>query len=358
MLNFHLNLTKAQRETLKNKLQAARVSGNLSLLTHVMAILALAEGQTVEQVAKTLHVSEEGTRSWLKKYLLLGVAGLYCRKPSGRPPKLTKSQKQELSRTIDKGPAKAGYVGNCWRSPMIQELVLDRFGVLYSVKYISQLLKNMGFSFQKARFVSDHPDKEKRKEWIEKKFPEILADSQRKKAYLLFGDEASFPQWGTLGYTWARKGKKPTVETCGKRKGYKVFGLIDYFTGKFFYKCQEERMNSETYEAFLKTVLRSTRKHLIVIQDGAKYHTSKAMMDFFALHKNRLTVHQLPSYSPDYNPIEKLWKKVKEKGTHLHYFPTFETLKVKVHESLIQFENVRSEVLSLFVMYHELDDVI
>jgi transposase len=212
----------------------------------------------------------------------------------------------------------------------------------------------MGFSFQKARFVSDHLNQEKRREWIEKKFPEILAEAQRKQASLLFGDEASFPQWGTLGYTWSRKGSQPTVETSGKRKGYKVFGMIDYFTGKFYYQCQEERLNSETYARFLAGLLAGTQQHLIVIQDGARYHTSQAMQEFFAQHQDRLTVYQLPSYSPEYNPIEKLWKKVKEKGTHLHYFPTFESLKAKVHESLMQFENTQEEVLSLFVMYNKL----
>jgi hypothetical protein len=79
------------------------------------------------------------------------------------------------------------------------------------------------------------------------------------------------------------------------------------------------------------------------------------MKAFFEKHKDRLTVHRLPAYSPDFNPIEKLWKKVKEKGTHLHYFPTFETLMNKVHESLMQFKSAPKEVLALFGMYYRLD---
>ena len=75
------------------------------------------------------------------------------------------------------------------------------------------------------------------------------------------------------------------------------------------------------------------------------------MKAFFESHKDRLTVFELPSYSPDYNPIEKLWKKVKEKGTHLQYFPTFEALKEKVQETLTFFENAKEEVLSLVGMY-------
>ena len=108
-------------------------------------------------------------------------------------------------------------------------------------------------------------------------------------------------------------------------------------------------MNGETYEAFLCQVLRQTRQHVILIQDGARYHTSAAMRAFFEQRADRLTVFQLPSYSPDFNPIEKLWKKVKEQGTHLHYFPTFDALKDKVEDTLLDFKHAPSEILSLFV---------
>ena len=81
---------------------------------------------------------------------------------------------------------------------MIQSLIYERFGVFYSVHYISQLLKNMGFSYQKAKFVADHKDPEKRKKWLKEKWPEIFRLAQKKNAYVLFGDEASFPQWGSL----------------------------------------------------------------------------------------------------------------------------------------------------------------
>jgi transposase len=54
------------------------------------------------------------------------------------------------------------------------------------------------------------------------------------------------------------------------------------------------------------------------------------MNDFFALHAERLTKFQLPSYSPDFNPIEFLWKKVKKEATHLKYFATFDALTTAV----------------------------
>jgi transposase len=351
MLNFRLKLSGTQRRELEGELVGARQAGDLLRTHRVLAILALEEGFVVSEVAAMLRVTRQAVRGWLKRYLLKGARGLRTKKSPGRPPKLTKSQRRKLCELIDAGPAKAGLIGNCWRSPMIQHLIHEHFGVFYCVRYISQLLKSMGYSYQKARFISDHLDPDAREQWLSSTWPQILELARRKNAYVLFGDEASFPQWGTLSYTWSRKGEQPTVETSGKRKGYKVFGLIEYFTGRFFFKCQEERLNSQTYAAYLQEVLSKTRKHLVLIQDGAKYHTSAAMQAFFEAHKDRLTVFQLPSYSPDYNPIEKLWKKVKEKGTHLHYFPSFEALKDKVHETLSFFENAKEEILSLVGMY-------
>ena len=65
------------------------------------------------------------------------------------------------------------------------------------------------------------------------------------------------------------------------------------------------------------------------------YHTSKAMNEYFDIKKQegRLFCHQLPSYSPDYNPIEKLWKQTKADKTRYRYFPQFSDLKAAVLEA-------------------------
>jgi hypothetical protein len=209
----------------------------------------------------------------------------------------------------------------------------------------------LGFSFQKARFISDHLDEDARQHWMKKEFPNILKEAKRLGASVYFGDEASFALWGSLSYTWARKGQQPQVKTTGLRKGYKVFGAIELFSGRLVYQGTEERFHSVSYQAFLSYLLSQVSGKIILIQDGARYHTSKSTREFFEQHKDRLIVRQLPSYSPDYNPIEYLWKKVKTKATHNRYFAEFVKLITSVEDALNILSTQADEILRLMGVY-------
>lgn len=348
-------LTSEIINKLLNRLDSERKAGNLGMAKRIEAILALSENVSPRQIALVLRCTVQGVYNWIKEFILKGLDSLRRRKSPGRPSKLTKTQKKKLGELIDAGPAECEYPGACWRSPMIQDLIFREFKKFYSVKYVAELLKNMNFSFQKAKFISDHLDEKKREEWLNKTWPEISAMAERKNASIMFGDEVSFPMWGSLSYTWSRKGCQPTIKTSGKRKGHKVFGLISYTDGRFFSSSIEGRFNSESYITFLKGVFKKNKQHIILIQDGAPYHTSKQTKTFFEASKERLTVYRLPSYSPDYNPIEKLWKKIKQTHIHLHYFPTFEDLRDKVQEAMLTYKNLQDEVLALFGFYRKLE---
>lgn len=352
-MRIRIRLGKGKLEALFERLQRAYATGQLRLIKRIHALLYIFEGESVAEVAEILGLSEQTIRNYIKAFILKELNSLVYKRPPGRPPKLTKTQRKELAQLIDEGPEKAGYDCGCWTTVLIQDLIENRFGVEYNPHYLAELLKNMGFSYQRARFVSSHIDDvaEAQKEWMEETWPEIMRLAKEKGAMILFGDECSFAQWGSLSYTWARKGKQPTVKTSGKRKAYKIFGFIDYFSGALFYKGHTGRFNSESYKTFLNEVMAKTKLHLIIIQDGASYHTSKALQAFFAEHADRLTAYQLPKYSPEFNPIEFLWRNVKKQATHLRYFPTFADLTKKVDEKLRHFANLPSSITALMGRY-------
>jgi transposase len=352
-MQIRLSLRKGELEALLERLRQAYAQGQLRLIKRIHALLSIIDGKTVSEVAEAFKLSSQTIYNYISAFILKRLASLVYKRPAGRPRKLSKTQRKVLAKLIDRGPEKAGYDCGGWDTVLIQELIYTRFGVEYSPHYVAELLKNMGFSWQKAKFVSDHLEDvaEARQEWMRTTWPEIVQCATEKGAMILFGDEASFAQWGSLSYTWSRKGKQPTVKTSGKRKAYKIFGLIDYFSGAFFYKAHTGRFNSDSYKTFLREVLAKTDQHLIIIQDGARYHTSKALQQFFAEHADRLTVYQLPAYSPDFNPIEYLWRNIKKQATHLRYFPTFEALQQKVDHKLRYFAQTPDRIKNLMGKY-------
>jgi transposase len=333
-VEFKVRFTGVTNKALEQVLRQGFRNADVRVIRRVQALLEVGAGRPVACVAERLGLDATTVYGWLHAFLVGGLATLRYGRSPGRPSKLTPSQKKRLCALIDAGPLAAGYPSGCWSTLFLQDLIQREFGRLYNHHYLATLLRNLGLSYQKARFVSDHLDPERRRVWREETWPAIRAEAQRRGALLLFGDEASFAQWGSLAYTWARRGEQPTVLTCGKRKALKVFGLIEYFTGRFFWQHQTARFTADSYRAFLQGVLDQTDRPIILLQDGAKYHTAAAIQPFLAAHRNRLTVYQLPGYSPDYNPIEHLWKNLKKRSTHLRYFSTFEELTASVEEGL------------------------
>jgi transposase len=296
------------------------------------------KGHSVQEIAEVLRVKVRTVYEWLGRFVRERFNWL-CGKHyqgRGRKMKLTKTQCEELGRIIDKGPGKAGFDMGVWTSAMIQEVMQREFGVLYACRYICSLLKKLKISYKKATFVPDKVDSEewqqKRKVWKEETWPEILRLAEETGAVILFGDEASFRQWGSLAHTWGRRGKKSVVKTCGKRKCLKYFGTIELKGGDFQYMECEGRYNGDTYLTFLKQLLARYSRPIILIEDGAPYHHRHDVTAFKDALKaqGRLFAHKLPPYSPDFNPIEKLWKNTKHTGTHCKYFPTLESLRTAV----------------------------
>lgn len=350
-MSMRIQFCRATVKELTAVWQRAVRRGDGRVVRRVTALLLLADQHTVPAVAERVGQGTSTVYGWLHAFLAERCASLVYRTSPGRPAKLTPAQKQRLRALVTGGPEAAGYPTGCWNGAVVQNLIEREFGVLYSVQYVAELLGNLGFSYQKARFVSDHLDEATREHWRTVEWPAILRAARRAGALLLFGDEASFAQWGSLGYTWAVRGQQPAVRTCGRRTGYKVFGLIDYFSGHLFAHGHDGRFTAASYCAFLATVLAATARPLVLVQDGARYHTARETRAFFAAHADRLTVHQLPPYSPDYNPIERLWRNIKRQNTHNRYFPAFADLTAAVETALAHFRAHPAEVQRLIGTY-------
>jgi transposase len=367
---------------LKVEKTRAYTNGNLHKYRVIEVLLWIGDKDcmlSISDIAGFADVSIKTIYNWMKGFIVGGFTWLLRQwfRGRGAKSKLSAKQKEELYQMIQAGPQENGFDSGLWNSPMIAELIWLKFGVKYNPRYLCRLLKGIGISYQKAKFESDKTDddeyKKARKEWEEKTWPKILEEAKQNSAIILFGDEVSFAMWGSLSRTWAPIGKQPTVKTKGCRKGLKMFGAIEFESGKLHfmesvsycikaktlkqfkgeglsselltklkelkdetYKTKEIYLqalnrilgeeevsinekwllkhaetsgafNGETYAKFLQQILDASSSRVILIEDGAPYHRSRIVKDFVE-HQDRLTTVPLPTFSPDFNPIEKLWK--------------------------------------------------
>jgi len=150
-------------------------------------------------------------------------------------------------------------------------------------------------------------------------------------ATIVYEDEASFKQQSTLYQTWAPRGMQPKIPTHVQRNTQKIFGAIALQSGKFIYRHESERFNSETYKTFIEeNVLTNFYKknhRVYYIQDNASYHKDKDLWVWLKAKQKYINVINLPPYSPELNAVETIWKYTRKEATHNKYFETKEILR-------------------------------
>ena len=140
---------------------------------------------------------------------------------------------------------------------------------------------------------------------------------------LVFEDEASFWLDGTLHQTWSPVGVQPRVPTYGLRKTAHVFGAIAVEDGQFVYQFAEV-FNGHTFHLFLQKLVEhyAPQKVFLVMDNGPCHWLDDAGKAWLARNGDKIELHRLPPYSPEFNPTEGVWKTTRKLTTHNRFYPT------------------------------------
>jgi transposase len=125
------------------------------------------------QIAQHLGVSEATISKWKKVLEESGPAALQARKASGRPPKLSTAQKEQLVEKLKQGALAAGFPTEQWTQARIKKVIEQEFSVRYHRDYISRLLKGLGWSVQKLDTRAIERDEEMIQAWLKQDWPRI-----------------------------------------------------------------------------------------------------------------------------------------------------------------------------------------
>lgn len=355
MSNIKLSLLRTTLKKLSNRISEFEKTRNLGGILRVIAIKTVASGTSFEDTAELVRVTPETIRNWVNDFIFIGEASLEPTHSGGRQKTLSDSEVKTLRKILVKLPSTYGLRGGCWNANKVKKVIQEQFGKTLSTKYIPEFLRSIGLSFKKARVDCGEKNEVKRERWLEHTWPKIVDTAEKQAGHIFFGDEAYFSIFGTSTYTWSLCGVETVIPSTGSKENVHIIGAINYSTGKTHaLMLQEGKINENVYIAFLTTLLKETRKPIHLIVDNAGYHKSKKVKEFIAANSKRLTVHYLPPYSPDFNPIEGLWKKLKQETTHNMYFETLEDLWEALVKGLLWFREAPSEILALCGFYSNL----
>src|SRR6201993_4935620 len=117
-----------------------------------MAVERVWEGEDPSEVIASYGFSRTTIYKWLRaaKGRGRGLDALRSRKGTGRPPKLTKSQQQQIFRWVNgKDPRQHGFDFGLWTRRVVSELIADRFGIQLSLASVGKVLAKVGSKPQK-----------------------------------------------------------------------------------------------------------------------------------------------------------------------------------------------------------------
>lgn len=138
-------------------------------------------------------------------------------------------------------------------------------------------------------------------------------------------DEVHFQQFGSRCRMWVPPEEKdPVLLHHPGRKSVGYFGALRLRDGKFTYRQELESFNAETCWDFLSMLRRvslRTGRKVVVLLDNVKYHHARLHLEWRQEHAKRFELAFLPAYSPELNPIERVWKLVRRLRLHNRYFP-------------------------------------
>ena len=157
----------------------------------------------------------------------------------------------------------------------------------------------------------------------------------------MFEDEASFWLDGTLHQTWSKVGQQPRVDTYGMRKTAHVYGAIALDDADFVYRFAP-KFNGHTFHEFLEQVVDhyAPRKVFLVIDNGSCHWLDEPGKRWLAENQARIQLCRLPPYSPEFNPVEGVWKCTRKLTTHNRFYRNVEDRDAALTAT---FERFRSE---------------
>ena len=322
-------LTKKQREELLTELRYER---NRKYAERIKVILLLDDGKTYKSIAEYLFLDQGTIANYRKRYKSGGLEELINDHYHGKMAMLSEKEMNILSEDLQKQifPSTKAVIGH----------VKVKFDVAYSRGGMTDLLHRLGFSFKKPKAVPGKAKKEDQKKFINR------YNGIKPHGPIYFGD-STHPMFNpVLNYGWIKKGTNFEVKTNSGRFRLNINGVIEINSLDVIARSCDI-VNKDSVCDLLRAIKNKNplEDKIYLVLDNAPYNRAKKVRKL--AKKLGIRIIYLPPYSPNLNPIERLWKFMKKKMMANRYYDHFDDFKSSIMEFFRGIRKYKSELDTL-----------
>lgn len=300
---------KLSNQERKGLIVRHRQTRDKKICDRIKAVLAYDDGYSYSEIAKILLLDDETIRRHIDDYHSSKKLNI---ESGGSESKFTAIERARLIAHLSE--VTYLYVKD------ICYYVKQELGKSYSISGMTRWLHNNGFTYKKPHTVPAKANAEQQQEFIEY-YKKLKAEAGNKEP-IYFADSVHPQHQVKLAYGWILRGERKAIATNGRHYRLNIMGGICLNGHRVIYK-QADQINADAIAAFLVELRKANPgKYLVhLILDNAGYNRDSSVQDF--ADSLGINLHYLPPYSPNLNPIERLWKIMHEQVTYNKYYEKF-----------------------------------
>jgi len=279
-------------ETAPNKRSYVRLNAIRSLL------LGIARATLCQQFCRT----DRMVRLWIELFNRGGIDALITKPKPGRPRKVKLERVRDLLVPVLENPTAAGQVH--WTGVKLHGYLQEQLALELGYRTALRWLHELNFHLRVPQPWPERQNEEERKEFL----TELRALCADPTVELWFSDECGVEGDPRPRRRWAQPGKRRTVPYLGDHLRQNVIGAVAPQSGAFF-SLIVDGVDTDVFQFFLDELAKAIPKkegvRQILIVDNASWHRAARV------RWHHFEPKFLPGYSPDFNPIERLWLRLK-----------------------------------------------
>ena len=305
------------------------------MLKRAQIVLGLGAGESPTVIARRVICDRSTVYRVGRRFERDGLKGLDDRRHLRRGPQAAPAFLTELCSLVKVSPRSCGWARSTWSLELLGIEMKRRTGTGRHHATIHRYLHSRGVTFKRARptLICPDPDREAKLAHIEHLKATLPPDEM-----LLHEDEVDIHLNPRIGPAWMHRGEQFRIVTPGKNRKMYIAGALDHRTGELVWVSASKK-RSELFLLLCKRLVERfpNAKRIHLVLDNYVIHRSKftsKVLRAFAEFKDRIVLHFLPTYSPDENPIEGVWKDLHACVTRNHDALTIEELMERVETFL------------------------